>query len=286
MASPDISIPSLVLCFLLLAVPLVISYRMKLRIVGKILNSVSRMTVQLFLVGVFLTYVFDLNNRILNLVWLLGMVTVASYTTIKNVELKMEKLFLPVILSFTLANLSVLLYFNEFVLNLGNLLEARYLIPIGGMILGNSLSGNVVGIGEFYEDIRRNENRYLYNLSLGASKYEALLPYIRKSLRSAIRPTLANIATAGLVFLPGMMTGQILGGASPLLAIKYQISIMIAIFVSTTTSTTFSILTTTQATFDEFGLVRKEIYKEKGKKEKSKENNEKSKDEGKKRQSR
>jgi putative ABC transport system permease protein len=268
MASPDISIPSLVLCFLLLAVPLVISYRMKLRIVGKIINSVSRMTVQLFLVGVFLTYVFDVNNRILNLVWLLGMVTVASYTTIKNVELKMEKLFLPVILSFTLANLSVLLYFNEFVLNLGNLLEARYLIPIGGMILGNSLSGNVVGIGEFYEDIRRNENRYLYNLSLGASKYEALLPYIRKSLRSAIRPTLANIATAGLVFLPGMMTGQILGGASPLLAIKYQISIMIAIFVSTTMSTTFSILTTTQATFDEFGLVRKEIYKEKGKKEK------------------
>ncbi len=99
--------------------------------------------------------------------------------------------------------------------------EARYLIPIGGMILGNSLSGNVLGIGEFYADIKRNENRYLYNLSLGASRYEALLPYIRKSLRSAVRPTLANIATAGVVFLPGMMTGQILGGVSPLLVIKY-----------------------------------------------------------------
>jgi putative ABC transport system permease protein len=265
MASPDISIPSLILCFLLLAVPLVISYKVKLNVVGKTINSVSRMTVQLFLVGVFLTFIFELNNRVLNLAWLLGMVTVASYTTIRNVDLKMEKLFLPVILSFTAANLSVLLYFNEFVLDLGNLLEARYLIPIGGMILGNSLSGNVVGIGEFYEDIRRNENRYLYNLSLGASRYEALLPYIRKSLRSALRPTLANIATAGLVFLPGMMTGQILGGASPLLAIKYQISIMITIYVSTTLSTTLSILTATQATFDEFGLVRKEIYKGKGK---------------------
>ena len=69
-----------------------------------------------------------------------------------------------------------------------------------------------------------------------------------------------------------MMTGQILGGASPLLAIKYQISIMIAIFVSTTMSTTFSILTTTRTTFDEFGLVKKEIYKEKGKKGKRKGN--------------
>lgn len=266
MTSPDISIPSLILCFLLLLIPLIISFRMKLHITEKTINSVTRMTVQLFFVGVFLTFVFDLNSGILNLAWLLGMVTVASYTTIHNVELKMGKLFLPIILSFTATNLSVLLYFNEFVLDLENLLEARYLIPIGGMILGNSLSGNVVGIGEFYADIRRNENRYLYNLSLGANRYEALLPYIRKCLRSALRPTLANIATAGIVFLPGMMTGQILGGASPLLAIKYQISIMIAIYVSTTMSTTFSILTSIQASFDEFGLVRKEIYREKGRK--------------------
>jgi len=265
MASPDISIPSLILCFLLLLIPLVISYRMRLRVIGKTINSVTRMTVQLFLVGVFLTFIFDLNNWVLNLAWIFGMVIVASYTTVRNVELKMEELFLPVILSFLAANLSMLLYFNAFVLDLGNLLEARYLIPIGGMILGNSLSGNVVGIGDFYADVKRNENRYLYNLSLGASRYEALMPYIRKSLRSAVRPTLANIATAGVVFLPGMMTGQILGGASPLLAIKYQISIMIVIYVSTALSTTLSILTAIQATFDEFGVVRKEIYRQKGK---------------------
>lgn len=261
MQNPDISITSLILCFLLLTIPLVISYRIKLYIAWRTINSVTRMTIQLFLVGIFLTFIFDLNNWILNLTWVLGMVIVASYTTVRNVELKMKILFLPVILSFTTANLSMLLYFSKFVLDLENLLEARYLIPIGGMILGNSLSGNVVGIGEFYADIRRNENRYLYNLSLGASRYEALLPYIRKCLRSAVRPTLANIATAGVVFLPGMMTGQILGGASPLLAIKYQISIMIAIYVSTTLSTTLSILAAIQATFDEFGLVRKEVYK-------------------------
>lgn len=263
MASPDISIPSLILCFLLLVIPLAISYRIKLHISRKTINAVARMTVQLGLAGVFLTYVFELNNGILNLAWVLGMVTIASYTSIRNVELKMEKLLLPVILSFTISNLSVLLYFNEFVLDLGNLLEARYLIPIGGMILGNSLRGNIVGMGEFYTDIRRNENRYLYCLSLGASRYEALMPYIRKCLRSALRPTLANIATAGVVFLPGMMTGQILGGASPILAIKYQISIMVALYVSTSMSTTFSILSTIQTTFDEYGLVKKEIYREK-----------------------
>ncbi|MCQ1535463.1 ABC transporter permease [Methanosarcina sp. KYL-1] len=270
MTSPDISVLSMVQCFLLLAIPLTISYLIKLHIIRVTTDSVARMTVQLLMVGVFLTFVFDLNNGFLNLAWVLGMVTIATYTTIRNVELKMGRLLAPMLLSFAAANLSVLLYFNEFVLDLENLLEARYLIPIGGMILGNSLRGNVVGIGDFYEDIKRNENRYLYNLSLGASKYEALLPYIRKCLRSALRPTLANIATAGLVFLPGMMTGQILGGASPILAIKYQISIMIALYVSTAMSTTFSILSTIRTTFDEYGLVRKEIYREKkgkGKKE-------------------
>lgn len=266
MTSPDISISSLMLCFLLLVIPLAISYRIKLHISRTTIDAVARMTIQLVLAGVFLTYVFDLNNGALNLAWVLGMVIIASYTTIRNIELKMEKLLLPVILSFMAANLSVLMYFNKFVLDLGNLLEARYLIPIGGMILGNSLRGNIVGMGEFYKDIRRNENRYLYNLSLGASMYEALMPYIRKCLRSALRPTLANIATVGVVFLPGMMTGQILGGASPMLAIKYQISIMIALYVSTSMSTAFSILSTIHTTFDEYGLVKKEIYREKGKK--------------------
>ncbi len=262
-ATPEITIISLILCFLLLAIPLAISYRIRLHIIKATASAVARMTSQLFLAGVLLTVVFDLNNWILNLTWVLGMVTVATYTTIKNVELKMEKLFLPIIISFAITNLSVLLYFNRFVLDLENLLEARFLIPVGGMILGNSLRGNVVGIGEFYEDIRRNENRYLYTLSLGAKKYEALMPYIRKCLRSALRPTLANIATTGIVFLPGMMTGQILGGVTPILAIKYQITIMIVIFVSTVMSTTFCILSTIQTAFDEYGLVRKEIYKEK-----------------------
>lgn len=262
-ATPEITILALVLCFLLLAIPLAISYRMKLHIIKTTSSAVARMTSQLFLAGVLLTVVFDLNSWILNLGWVFGMVTIATYTTIRNVELKMERLFLPILISFAVTNLSVLLYFNEFVLDLENLLEARFLIPIGGMILGNSLRGNVVGIGEFYEAIRRNENRYLYNLSLGAKKYEALIPYIRKCLRSALRPTLANIATTGIVFLPGMMTGQILGGVTPILAIKYQITIMIVIFVSTVMSTTFCILSTVQTAFDEYGLVRKEIYKEK-----------------------
>jgi putative ABC transport system permease protein len=78
-------------------------------------------------------------------------------------------------------------------------------------------------------------------------------------MRAAVKLTLANIYSIGIVALPGMMAGQILGGASPLVAIKYQIAITMAIYVSTLLSTTLSILTSLRTAFDEYGLVNKEL---------------------------
>ena len=131
-----------------------------------------------------------------------------------------------------------MLYFNYFVINLQNLFEAKYLVVIGGMLLGNSMRGNIIGTDNFYNSIISNEKRYLYHLAHGASQFEALLPYIRKSLIASFSPTIATMMTVGIVSLPGMMTGQMLGGSSPMLAIKYQIAIMVAIFASTTASVT------------------------------------------------
>jgi len=256
----DISNVSLIFCFFLLAIPIFISRKIHLELEKNTLEAVFRMSIQLFLAGLFLNFIFDLNNGILNLAWVGVMIFFASYTTIKSTDLSLNKLFVPIILAIAFANLAVLLYINKFVINLEMILDAPYLIPIGGMLLGNALRGNVIGVGDFYSDIKRNENRYLYSLSIGASMYEAVLPYLRKSLRTAVKPTLANIASIGIVALPGMMTGQILGGTSPLVAIKYQITIMIAIYVSTLMSTTLSILISLRTAFDEHGLVNKEIY--------------------------
>ena len=93
-------------------------------------------------------------------------------------------------------------------IDLSRILEAKYTIAIGGMLLGNALSGNIIATGNFYERLKRDEDRYLYYLATGASKMEALFPYFRGSIVSALKPTVANMATMGIVFLPGMMTGQ------------------------------------------------------------------------------
>ena len=217
----DINNASLIFCFFLLVIPIFISRRIQLELERSTLEAVLKMSIQLFLAGIFLNFIFDLNNGFLNLAWIGVMIFFASYTTIKNTELNMKKMFLPIILAIAFANLAVLLYINKFVIDLENILDAPYLIPIAGMLLGNALRGNVIGVGDFYNYLKRNENRYLYSLSVGAGMYDAVLPYMRKSLRTAVKPTLANIESIGIVALPGMMTGQILGGTSPLIAIKY-----------------------------------------------------------------
>ena len=135
------------------------------------------------------------------------------------------------------------------------------MIAIGGMVLGNSLRSNVVGLGDFYKAIRKDEQLYFYQLSLGATRFEALRSFAKRSFVAAMNPTIATMATMGIVSLPGMMTGQILGGSVPLVAIKYQIAIMIAILASTVLSVSLSIFFTVGKSFDKYGIMNKSIFR-------------------------
>ncbi len=260
MQANDITIGAMLACFLLLLIPLAISYILKLNLIRETAISVSRMAVQLTFVGIFLTILFDLNSSLVNISWVMVMIAVATYTSIKDIELDIKTLFIPIFLSFIIGNVLVLMYFNAFVVALDNLFDARYLIPILGMFLGNSMRVSIVGISDFYSGLKRNENRYMYTLSLGARQYEAVLPYVRQSLLSSLRPSIASMSTIGIVTLPGMMTGQILGGSSPILAIKYQMAIMVGIFVSSVITVTIGLLVSVRNGFDEYGILRKDIF--------------------------
>jgi putative ABC transport system permease protein len=188
------------------------------------------------------------------------MITVAVFSAVKGSSIKIGKVFIPGFISFSISTFVVVFYLNFFVIPINNVFDARYLIVLGGMLLGNSLRGNIVGISTFYKSIRKDTKNYLYVLSLGASHYEALLPYLRESIQLALKPTLASMATMGIVALPGMMTGVILGGASPEVAIKYQIMIMIAIVVSTITSVILTILMSLRVCFNKYGVLHQDVF--------------------------
>jgi putative ABC transport system permease protein len=242
------------LCYLVvLLVPIiVINLKLKIFINKKLVWAVFRMVVQLSLVGLFLKFVFEIDNPLINVAYVCCMILVAAISGIKSCDMGGARLFFPILVAFALPSLFMLAYFNMFVADLDHLLNARHTIPIAGMLLGNSLSSIIIGVNTFYKGVSNNRKEYLYSLSLSNSRVEALMPYLRKGLLAVANPMLAGMETIGLVALPGMMTGQILGGALPMTAIKYQIAIMLAIFMVQYLAVILAIVLTSMRSFDSY----------------------------------
>jgi putative ABC transport system permease protein len=259
METIDIHWSSLAISFLLLAFPIIISFYLKLKLSKDIGISVVRMSVQLVLIGIFLQYLFKWNNAFVNIGWLMVMIITAVFSAAKNAEIKLSFFLLPALIAFTFSTFFIIFFINLFVLKIPNIFEAKYLVVLSGMLLGNVLRGNIIGINSFYSNLKKDEAYYQYLLSTGATQIEALLPYLRNSMRLALSPTIATMATMGLVALPGMMTGTILGGSSPLVAIKYQIMIMIAIFSCTNISVLGTIYLSLKKSFNEYGILKAEM---------------------------
>ena len=134
------------------------------------------------------------------------------------------------------------------------------------MILGNILGVNIFILSNFIHQSHVQNNTYTTMIGMGASRFEALRPIIVESIRTSYMPTIAKMATIGIVSLPGMMTGQILGGSSPSVAIKYQIAIMLAILRSGFLSICLQILLGMRVAFNEYDVLKKDLYKPKNKK--------------------
>jgi len=255
----DIGWLDLALGFVLLVIPFFVLWYYKTGLLKPSVISVIRMTVQLLAVGLYLEYIFALNNIWVNLAWVLIMVIIATVTTVKRSNLHLQLYLVPVFVSLAISLIIVDVYFLGFVIKLENLFEAIYLIPITGMLLGNCIRTNILGLSAYYNKLQKEQTLYKYALANGATKKEALFPYMRNSLKTSFAPTIATMAVVGLISLPGMMTGQILGGSSPTVAIKYQIMLMITIFVSSIMTVVLTIFISNRFIFDSFHNLRSKI---------------------------
>lgn len=115
------------------------------------------------------------------------------------------------------------------------------------------LGVNVIGLNTYYAGLRREQQLYYFLLGNGATRNEAIAPFVRQALIKAFSPGIANMAVTGLVALPGTMIGQILGGSSPHVAIKYQIMIVVITVVVSMLSLMMTIFLASQKSFDSYG---------------------------------
>lgn len=256
----DIDLLHLASGYLLLLLPLGILLWLRVPILNQTLLAMVRMTVQLAFVGFYLQFIFDLNNHWLTAAWVIVMILVADFSIIRGCQLRMRRVVGPLFLALAIGTAIPLLYFVAFLLRGENALHAQYIIPLSGLILGNCLRADIIGLRTLYTDLKKYEKNFESTLAQGASLQEALRPFIRDACEAALTPTIAATATIGLVALPGVMTGVILGGGDPMVAIKYQIAIMIAIFTGSAITVVMAIYLTVRRNFSPGGVLNRDTF--------------------------
>lgn len=259
METLDIALPRMAMLYGLCLLPWLLLWLTGLRLSRDIGIGILRMSIQLVLVGIYLKALFDLNNPWLNGLWILLMLLVADWSILRRAGLKARYFFLATFMAVASSILFSTAYLVVLVIQPEHYYDARYIVPLAGMILGNCLQGNVIALERFYYTLRKNQLEYETFLMLGATRWEAVRPYYRAAIKAAINPAIASMATMGLVSLPGMMTGQILGGSDPWIAVKYQIAIMICIFTSTVIACIFNLKLSLNIAFDAFDVLRTEM---------------------------
>ncbi len=251
MNTPNIDISGLLAGLVLLVPVIYLVWKLQLGFNKKFLIAVVRMALQLGFVAFYLVYIFKLDSIIINLADLCMMVFFAALSGIKNSSLRLRRFLWPTFLSMLVPTLLTLIYFNWAVVQLDAIFRAELFIPIGGLMLGNILKSNIVALKTFFNQAKSQEKTYLFLLSAGATRNEALRPFLKNAIKTAMAPNMATMATAGLVSLPGVMTGQILGGSDPVLAVKYQIMVMLMIFMTGFCSILIQLYFAARTCFDE-----------------------------------
>eukprot|EP01026_Neomeris_dumetosa_P022314 TRINITY_DN19249_c0_g1_i3.p1 TRINITY_DN19249_c0_g1~~TRINITY_DN19249_c0_g1_i3.p1 ORF type:complete len:411 (-),score=38.03 TRINITY_DN19249_c0_g1_i3:277-1509(-) len=223
-----------------------ISFYLGLQLHKDLAIAVVRCIIQLMLLGFLLVPLFDAGQVAAGLVfpYILFMTGIASLEAYARPPYKYKSMLKHIVLSFGIPCWLVLFYGIFVVIQPWTAEGAdsvwyspRYVIPVLGMILGNALDGVSLGLRNTLQELTEGRDRIDFMLALGATRWEALRPVLIDVLRMALTPLLNRLSVVGLVAIPGMMTGQILGGTSPLLAARYQIIIMFLIATSYSAST-------------------------------------------------
>jgi len=225
----SISYLQLGLSVLLILINVVLSLVLRLGLEKSLIIASVRMIVQLLLIGYVLEWLFTLSNPWLVIAIALLMAGVAGMSAVNRTSRRFpgiywRSLLSVLVASFLITNLSV-----AGIIQVQPWYNPQYLIPMLGMILGNTLTGISLGLDRFMEGLVTNRNAIETLLALGANRWEASHREIKNAVRTGMIPIINSMMVMGLVSLPGMMTGQILAGANPLDAVRYQIIITFAI---------------------------------------------------------
>ncbi|ANU26635.1 ABC transporter permease [Planococcus versutus] len=224
---------SITLIFVL--IPLLLSKTLKLGLEKDTIIATLRSIVQLLAVGYVLKFVFD-SDSLIYIFMMVGLMVVAATHNAQKKGAAIQGITTKVavtLISVEVLTQGILLGFNI------TPATAQYIIPISGMVIGNSMVLSILFLNRFTAEVESNQDQTELILSLGGTPKQAIHRQLITSIKASMIPTIESQKTVGLVQLPGMMSGQIIAGADPIQAVQFQLLIM---FLLLTTAAVTSVM--------------------------------------------
>ncbi len=248
-----LTLTDIALASTLLLITIGASAYLRLGLTGTLIMAGVRTVVQLSMIGLILAWVFARESEWQVLAILTVMTLIASISAKGRVKRPYKGLLSDSIISLSVATGVVTLIAMTLILKVSPWYRPQYIIPILGLILGNSLTAISLTTNEIVNAMHDKQVLIKSRLSLSATPFEAVHELVKSAVLNGLTPTVNSMLVVGLVSLPGMMTGQILAGADPTQAVRYQIVTMFFICAGSTLSCTLSAVLVVRRFFDERG---------------------------------
>jgi putative ABC transport system permease protein len=218
----DVSLGELAATLALVAVAIAVSFWQRVDLERDIGIAVVRSFIQLSAVGLVINAIFE-EDRLVFVIALISAMVLFGAITARSRARRVPGAFWPLLIALatagglTLVLVVVLGVFEP---------EPRFLVPVGGMVVGNSMTAAAVAMNRLGDEMRAAAPRIEATLALGATAAQAALPVVRASLRSGMIPLVDSTKTTGLIFFPGTMVGMLLAGADPVDAVRLQLVLL------------------------------------------------------------
>lgn len=233
----------------LLVLTVGISLAVKLRLERELLRGLQWTLAKLALVGIVLRWIFQWDAALVVLLTVVLLLLGAAWAAFRRVTLRVPGTFRASLLALSLGTLATGAVVLYAIVGIDPWYAPRYVLPLFALLLGNAMTGVAVGLDRLHQELQRQRDTVELLLSLGATRFQAARDPFRRSLRAALTPTLGGLTAVAAVFLPGMLTGQLLAGVEPLLAVRYQIVVVFTVTVCVALSSALALLLVARACF-------------------------------------
>lgn len=218
----DVSLGQLAATLALVAIAIVVSVWQRVDLERDIGVAVIRSFIQLSAIGLVINAIFE-QDQLVFVIALISVMVLFGALTARNRARRVPSAFVPLLIALaTAGGLTLVL-----VVALGIFEpEPRFLVPVGGMVVGNAMTSAAVALNRLGDDMRASAPRIEATLALGATSAQAALPVVRSSLRSGMITLVDSTKTTGIIFFPGTMVGMLLAGADPVEAVRLQLVLL------------------------------------------------------------